>query len=169
MLFTFRRHLISCYATYPHISSVAPSAGLFTANATLLLLLSNLHLTLGLCLLVRFKHCIPESFLNCLLFSWTLGPQYEARNSFHLFPQCRLKGWNFHHPAFSFKLNVSAGIWWIWGEGLIFGNALNHLPNHIPFSMLPQASGCSARAAFILYLLKCFIHLDMQRPHYCPK
>lgn len=120
------------------------------------------------CLLVRFKHGIPENALNSVSFSWTLGPQYEARNSFHLFPWCQLKGWNFHHPAFSL-LNVSAGIRWILREGLIFGSALNQLPNHIPFSMLLQASGCSARAAFILYLLKCFIHLHMQRPHQCPK
>lgn len=136
--------------------------GLFTVNASLLLLLPNLRLTLGLCVLVRFKHCNPESSLSSVSFNWTLGPQ--ARNSFHLFPRCQLKGWNFYHHAFSL-LNVSAGMRWIWREGLIFGNALNQLPNHIPFSMLSQASGCSARAAFILYLRKCFIHLDMQRPH----
>lgn len=44
----FRRHLNSYLAIYPHISSVAPSAGSGSVKAALLLL-SNLRLTLGLC------------------------------------------------------------------------------------------------------------------------
>lgn len=146
-----------------NISSVAPSAGSLHSESIIIIIIIPSPLDFG-SLSVRFKHCIPENSLNSVSLSWTLGPQYEARNSFHLFPPGQLKGWNFHHPAFSL-LNVSAGIRRILREGLIFGNALNQLPHHIPFSTLLQAFGCSARPAFILYLLKCFIHLDMQRPH----
>lgn len=162
----FTRHLNSYLAIYPHISSVTPSAGSGSVKAALLLL-SNLRLTLGLCWSGSNIESLKAPFI---FFSFQLnsGTSIKARNSFHLFPQCQLKGWNFHHPTFSL-LDVSAGIRWILREELIFGDAVSQLPHHIPFSMLFQASGCAARAAFTLYLLKCFIHLDMQRPHECPK
>lgn len=39
MLFTFRRHLISCHAVYLHISSVNPSAGSFYSECIIIIII----------------------------------------------------------------------------------------------------------------------------------
>lgn len=68
-------------------------------------------------------------------------------------------------------LDVTAVMRWILRKGLILGDALNQLCNHIPFSTLLESSSPSARTAFRLDLPKRFIHLDQNwlRPISCPK
>lgn len=81
-----------------------------------------------------------------------------------------IKDWVILPSSPTLLWDVTAVMRWILRKGLILGNALNQLSNHIPFSMLWRLQP-SARTAFWLYLPKRFIRLDQHwiRSSWCWK
>lgn len=82
LFFTLRRRFISCHAIYPHISSLALSAGSFHSQSIVIIL--QIAVDLGLCLLVQFKHSSFESPLNFAPHFWDLNMKQETLSIYFL-------------------------------------------------------------------------------------
>lgn len=78
---------------------------------------------------------------------WDLDNE-EDRNSFHLRFHWSIKDGVIFPSSCTLLLDVTAEMRCFLRKGLIFGNALNQLPNHIPFSTLFEGSNPLCQDSF---------------------